>query len=190
MSRWEPGARERLVLAAVELFTERGYDSITVPQIAERAGLTKSTFFRHFSSKIDLLAAGQDAMGAWLAEGIAAAPETATVFETLARGLDEVSAHMTNFNRELGPRLHAAIESNAELKARDAMKTIGLASAITDAFMARGLPEAAAQLAGELGVLAFRRGYQRWTEDAPGSELATHTSAALAELKAASAALG
>jgi AcrR family transcriptional regulator len=47
MARWQPGATQRLVVAAVELFTEQGYDATTVAQIAERAGVTKSTFFRH-----------------------------------------------------------------------------------------------------------------------------------------------
>ena len=42
MARWEPGARERLVVAAVELFTEHGYDATTVAQIAERAGVSSS----------------------------------------------------------------------------------------------------------------------------------------------------
>ena len=59
MARWEPGARERLVVAAIDLFTERGYDATTVAQIAERAGVTKSTFFRHFPDKRELLVAGQ-----------------------------------------------------------------------------------------------------------------------------------
>src|SRR6266536_2289715 len=49
MARWEPHTRERLVHAALDLFTEQGYDATTVNQIAERAGgLTKMTFFRHF----------------------------------------------------------------------------------------------------------------------------------------------
>lgn len=43
MARWEAGARERLVVAAVDLFGEQGYDATTVAQIAERAGVTKST---------------------------------------------------------------------------------------------------------------------------------------------------
>ncbi|WP_229903870.1 helix-turn-helix domain-containing protein, partial [Streptomyces spiralis] len=46
MARWQPGATERLVVAAVDLFSEQGYDATTVTQIAERAGVTKSTFFR------------------------------------------------------------------------------------------------------------------------------------------------
>jgi len=51
MARWQPGARERLVVAAVDLFNEQGYHAITVTQIAERAGVTRSTFFRHFPDK-------------------------------------------------------------------------------------------------------------------------------------------
>ena len=73
MARWEPGARERLVVAAVDLFTERGYDATTVAQIAERAGVTKSTFFRHFPDKRELLVAGQQTLSRLLAEGIAEA---------------------------------------------------------------------------------------------------------------------
>jgi len=51
MARWRPGARERLVVAAVDLFNEQGYDATTVTQIAERAEVTRSTFFRHFPDK-------------------------------------------------------------------------------------------------------------------------------------------
>ncbi|WP_264916409.1 helix-turn-helix domain-containing protein, partial [Mycobacterium kiyosense] len=78
MARWEPDARARLVAAALDLFNERGYDQTTVAEIAERAGLTKSTFFRHFPDTRDVTAAGQDAIAALLREGIAAAPADAT----------------------------------------------------------------------------------------------------------------
>jgi len=40
MTRWEPNARGRLELAALELYSERGYDQTTVAEIAKRAGLT------------------------------------------------------------------------------------------------------------------------------------------------------
>ena len=46
MTRWEPDAAGRLMMAAIELFDEQGYDATTVAGIAERAGLTKRTFFR------------------------------------------------------------------------------------------------------------------------------------------------
>src|SRR5260370_27056174 len=74
MARWEPGARERMVLAAVDLFTEQGYDATTVAQIAERAGVTKSTFFRHFPDKRELLVAEQEDLSRLLDGGRSQAP--------------------------------------------------------------------------------------------------------------------
>ena len=46
MTRWKPDAQGRLMSAAIELFAEQGYEATTVAEIAERAGLTKRTFFR------------------------------------------------------------------------------------------------------------------------------------------------
>ena len=53
---------------------EHGYDATTVAQIAQRAGVTKSTFFRYFPDKRDVLEAGQETLSQLLAEGIAKAP--------------------------------------------------------------------------------------------------------------------
>ena len=58
--RWEPGARGRLGQAAFELFTERGFEQVTVAEIAERAGLTERTFFRYFADKREVLFAGAE----------------------------------------------------------------------------------------------------------------------------------
>ncbi|HWV25853.1 MAG TPA: TetR family transcriptional regulator [Aeromicrobium sp.] len=44
-------ASERLVDAAFALFAERGYDETTVEDIAARAGVGRTTFFRHYGSK-------------------------------------------------------------------------------------------------------------------------------------------
>ncbi len=168
------------------------YDATTVAQIAERAGLTKSTFFRHFADKRELLIAGQETLSRLLAEGITEAPPEASPLEAVAAGLERASSEMGPANRELGPRLKAAIAANTELQERDALKSIGLAVAMTAALLARGVPETTAQLAAELGVLAFKRGYNEWSEGDrdDGSGLAQHALAALQELRAASATLG
>jgi AcrR family transcriptional regulator len=191
MARWEPGARERLVLAAVDLFTEQGYDATTVAQIAERAGVTKSTFFRHFPDKRELLVAGQEVLSRLLAEGIAEAPPAATPLDAVAAGLERAASAMGPMNRELGPRLKAAIAASAELQERDALKSVGLAAAMTGALQDRGVPAPVAQLAGEMGVLAFKRGFSEWVEadHDPEGGLAPYTAAALADLRAATASL-
>jgi AcrR family transcriptional regulator len=192
MGRWEPGARERLVVAAVDLFTEQGYDATTVAQIAQRAGVTKSTFFRHFPDKRELLAAGLETLSRLLGEGIAEAPGNASPLEAVAAGLRRASSAMGPVNRELAPRLKAAIAASAELQARDALKSVSLAATMTTALIARGVAESTAAIAGELGVLAFKRGFAEWSEGdrTANDELARYTLAALDELRAASASLG
>jgi AcrR family transcriptional regulator len=192
MARWQPGARERLVVAAVDLFTEQGYDATTVAQIATRAGVTRSTFFRHFSDKREVLVAGQATLSQLLAEGIAQAPANASPLEAVAAGLERASSEMGPVNRDLGPRLKAAVAASTELQERDALKSIGLAAAMTGALVARGVPDPTAHLAAELGVLAFKRGYAQWSEadrdDTTG--LAHHALAALEDLRTATTTLG
>ena len=53
------------------------------------------------------------------------------------------------------------------------LKNVGLASAMTDALIARGVPDPQAHLAAEMGVLAFKRGFAEWSEGdrTPGDDL-------------------
>lgn len=192
MARWQAGARERLVVAAVDLFTEQGFDNTTVAQIAERAGVTRSTLFRYFPDKRDILAAGQETLSHLLADGIAEAAAGASPLEAVAAGLERVSGAMGQLNRDLGPRMKAAIAASAELQERHILKSVGLAAAISTALVARGVPAVTAQVAGELGVLAFTNGYSEWSEGDRESQhpLSHYALAALDELRAASAALG
>jgi AcrR family transcriptional regulator len=48
-------SRQRLLRAAIELFTTRGYHLTTTPLIARRARLAEGTLYRHFTGKQDLL---------------------------------------------------------------------------------------------------------------------------------------
>jgi AcrR family transcriptional regulator len=191
MARWEPGARERLVVAAVDLFTEQGYDASTVAQIAERAGVTRSTFFRYFPDKRNVLEAGYETLSQLLAEGIAEAPASASPLEAVAAGLERASGAIGPTKRGFGSRLKAAIAASAELQERAALKSVGLAAAMTTALVARGVPHPTAQLAAELGVLAFKRGHAQWLECDRDTEnaLARYTLAALDELREATASL-
>jgi len=50
-----PSSRDRLVEAAFALFDERGFEATTVDDVAERAGVGRSTFFRVFGSKEDVI---------------------------------------------------------------------------------------------------------------------------------------
>lgn len=136
--------------------------------------------------------AGQEVLSQLLAEGIANAPASASPLEAVAAGLGCASGAMGPMNCDLGPRLKAAIAASAELQERDALKSVGLAATMTSALIARGVPDSTAHLAGELGVLAFKRGYSEWSERDHEAErgLAYYTLAALDELRAATGSLG
>jgi len=185
MPRWEPDARERFVVAALELFTDQGYDETTVAQIAERAGLTRSTFFRHFADKREVLAAGQETLSALLAEGIASAPAGASPFDAVAAGLQNAAAAMTPFNRALGPRVEAAISTSTELQERAVLKRVGMASAMAEALRERGVDDTVAVMAAELGVLSFKVSFEEWTSDGNEADLTDLAAAALQRFQSA-----
>ncbi|MDT8911335.1 helix-turn-helix domain-containing protein [Amycolatopsis sp. PS_44_ISF1] len=170
MARWLPDAPGRLAVAALELFAERGYEDTTVIEIAERAGLTKSTFFRHFPDKREVLFGGT-AMAGLLAGGVLAAPAGATPLEAVAHALDTVGAEVfTPERREFGARRRAVIAANPELKEREALKGLGLVAAVIDALERRGVPELTARVAAELGGVALAIAYDHWTEATEGTE--------------------
>jgi AcrR family transcriptional regulator len=52
--------REQLVIAALRLFTERGYEETSVDDIVDIVNVSKRTFFRYFQSKDDVLVAWVD----------------------------------------------------------------------------------------------------------------------------------
>ena len=175
MARWEPNARQRLVFAAVELFAEQGYDATTVNEIAERAGgLTKTTYFRHFADKREVLFAGQEIHSRILAEAIAGAPESATPLQTVAAAVNALAATFTQDRREFSGRLRVVIAESAELQERATFKRAALASAIADGLGKRGVQEPTASLAAEIGVRAFYAAYELWARSQDQLTLPEH----------------
>src|SRR5215213_6000119 len=57
--------RERLVAVAVELFYRRGFAAVGIDQVIAAAGVTKTTFYKHFESKDDLMVAAVRRRDEW-----------------------------------------------------------------------------------------------------------------------------
>jgi TetR/AcrR family transcriptional repressor of nem operon len=47
-------SRERIVNAAAELFTRKGFNQVGIDEVMMQAGMTRGAFYAHFNSKIDL----------------------------------------------------------------------------------------------------------------------------------------
>ncbi|MEW2469849.1 helix-turn-helix domain-containing protein [Streptomyces sp. NPDC046994] len=67
----KPAARTRLADAAFALFDEYGYEQTTVDDIAERAGVGRTTFFRHYRSKEDVIFPDHDRLLVLIRERLA-----------------------------------------------------------------------------------------------------------------------
>jgi AcrR family transcriptional regulator len=185
MARWKPNAPERLAEAALDLFAERGYEATTVAEIAERAGLTKSTFFRYFADKREVLFGGLT-MDQLLAAGIAAAPPAATPLEAVANAFDLLGNDVfTPDRRQFSRRRRAVIAANPELQEREALKGLRISAAMVEALEQRGVPAITAQVAAHVASLSLTMAYTRWSEGA--EDFADLARRSLTELRAASA---
>lgn len=188
MARWQPNARERLTQAALDLFAERGYEDTTVIDIAQRAGLGKTTFFRHFQDKREVLF-GDGTLDALLGRMIAAAPPDATPLDAMAGALDALGQRsFTAARRGFLARRQAVIAANPELQEREALKNLGLTASMAKALMERGVPEVTARVTAELGALASRIAYERWSASTGDEDFGTALRLALDEVQAVSAA--
>src|SRR5436305_13991259 len=89
--RKRPTAAE-LEAAALRLVGERGFDSVTVDDIAAEADVSRRTFFRYFASKEDVLLADHFVQLARLREAIAARPPDEPVLTALRNALLSMSS--------------------------------------------------------------------------------------------------
>lgn len=186
MSRWEPDAAGRLMKAAIALFDEQGYDATTVAEIAERAGLTKRTFFRHFADKREALFHGWDEVGGvWLA-ALEAAPPAAHPLSAVAAGFEPVGAMFVS--RHPFARMRwSIVTANPELRERELIKLHALAESLAGALRSRGVPENAAMFAAQAATIVFHVAFDRWVRQDDPAALRSLLDESLAELRSVTA---
>ena len=189
MSRWAPNARERLENAALDLFVENGYEETTVAQIADRAGMNRATFFRHFADKREVLFGGEDVLAGLFAGAIGAAPPGATLTECLQAALAAAGTAMTPQLRAAASRRRLVVAANSELQERGLLKHARVTRSVTAALRERGSDELTARLGAELVMLAFGVAFERWMTADDGEPFPPFAEAALSDLRARAAQL-
>jgi AcrR family transcriptional regulator len=190
VSRWAPDARERLETAALNLFAENGYEETTVAQIADRAGLNRATFFRHFADKREVLFGGEDVLAELFADGIRTASPDATLTECLQAAFAAAEVAMTPQQRARAAQRVRVVMANTEVQERGLLKHARIARSISAALRERGTDELTARLGAEVGMLAFSVAVERWLGSDENEPFPVHAAAALSDLRVRAAELG
>lgn len=188
MGRWEPDAAGRLLEAALELFSERGYEQTTVADIAQKAGVTERTFFRYYADKREVLFGGGTELEATVVASIAAAPSSAAPLEAVVAAIAEIGL-LLDERREFARRRAAVIASNASLQERELLKLAALSTAASSALRDRGAGAAEAALAAETGMALFKVSFERWVASPSAQSIADYVKEAARELTALAAEL-
>ena len=153
-------ARQRIIEAARELFLERGFDDVSVGDIAERAEVGRTTFFRHFGDKQEVVFAREQELletiaAAGRADGVPAPRTAAEAVEQLRPIVLDVCAQVTADPRAY-TRHFQLIEQHPELRARDAVKMQQFAGELSGVLIRRGSDQAIAVLAGQIAIACYQ----------------------------------
>ncbi|MFF7411468.1 TetR/AcrR family transcriptional regulator [Streptomyces lydicus] len=114
--------RDALIRAALELFTEQGYEATTVDEIAEAVDVSQRTYFRYFANKEDVAFAVQEMVEARFMAELTARPATEAPLTALRSAVmvawDDIgSAIESVIPVELHMRSYQMIESTPALMA-------------------------------------------------------------------------
>ncbi len=163
--------RQALVDTALELFTERGFDGVTLDALCDAVEVSKRTFFRTFSSKEDVaMAPTQDLWGAFLEELESCEPAPGqplfdvlrdALLAALGRMPAEGWAHRVLLSRRLAartPSMDAHGLAFCDRTGRAALDVARRRFALPDE------DELRARLAIDVLVAAFHRAVEAWTE--------------------------
>lgn len=181
VERKQLAARSRIIEAADALFDERGFDRVSVTDIAERAEVGRTTFFRHFGDKTEVVFAKEQAMFDAITDAasevwsprrsVDSLPGAVKALEPLVIELCErATSDLAAYDRHT--RLLAAHE---ELRAREALKHQQISDELATVLLAHDAPPAIATLAAQLALACYASG--RILATSPG-DLATATRAA------------
>ncbi len=183
MGRWAPDALGRLQRAALELYGERGFESTTVAEIAERAGLTERTFFRHFADKREVLFWGSASLQAFLTDNVDNSCDSLSPIDVIVDALCAAADVIFEERRELAERRQAVIAANPELQEREQVKLASLVSALADALRRRDVGDPTASLAAEAGIAVFKVAFDAWICETGDRSLSEIIRASMDELR-------
>jgi AcrR family transcriptional regulator len=123
--------QDDLARIAVRLFLDRGYDAVSVEEVAAAVGMSERSFFRYFPSKEAVLRRYRRSLSARLLRSFEARPSDESPLASL-RGAYVESSHVPETER---PRIHALerlLATTSDVWAKDLGETIADTSVVVE----------------------------------------------------------
>ncbi|MFI2363071.1 TetR/AcrR family transcriptional regulator [Promicromonospora sp. NPDC019610] len=177
--------RARILDAALDLFERQGYDATTVNQIADAAGVTSMTFFRHFPTKDAVLVT--DPYDPLIAEAVAAQPADLPALERTRLGLLAALGDITPTEDATARRRVALVAQSPSLRAATAVGTDATGEAIVQRLVGDGVDPLDAAVAASACLAAITAALLTWGSAHDDVTLADLVRRALAQLAPAGA---
>ncbi|QEN14000.1 TetR/AcrR family transcriptional regulator [Mycolicibacterium sp. ELW1] len=171
--RRRTATREALREVALARFANDGFTNVTVAQLADDAGVTERTFFRHFPTKEAVLFQDYETQLEWFADALARRPATESLF-------DAVLGSVVSFPHDLEIVRQAAIMRATLLdgdRAAGHLRVVqaSFAEVLTDFVKRRytDLPDVdlIAEVAGAVLAAALVTAVERWGRDGCSTDL-------------------
>ncbi|HEY0237657.1 MAG TPA: helix-turn-helix domain-containing protein [Friedmanniella sp.] len=160
VERKQRAVRQRIIEAATELFGTQGFDNVSVSDIAAHADVGRTTFFRYFGDKSEVVFAREpemlDAIVVAAADAPAGTARTASEAVAQLRPIvldvcDRATADRAGYERHT-----ELLEQHLELRARDALKLQQLSGRLSQVLIDRGTDEATAVFAAQVALACYQ----------------------------------
>jgi AcrR family transcriptional regulator len=156
--------RAAIAQAALELFTTRGFEAVTLAEVAQAADVGQRTLFRYFLDKEELLFGDDAVVQGHLQTALAARPAEEPPASTVLEAVVSL-APLWQDRREEGRTRRAVIEASPALHARQLAKYSGYERVLLDGLVARGLGRPGARLLARTAVACTDEALTRWFSD-------------------------
>ncbi|HEY6533731.1 MAG TPA: TetR family transcriptional regulator [Acidimicrobiales bacterium] len=166
--------RAALRLAGLELFATEGFDAVTAEEIAEKAGVSRRTFFRYFRSKEEVLYFGEHRFFTQFSTIFLGLPSSVPDVDAVCATFAALSAH-TARGRDALVLARRAVDSSAVLRGREQDRVRGDLEMVGRAIADRhrlAEPDERCRLLAALSMTTYRFALQRWLSAPPPGDFA------------------
>jgi AcrR family transcriptional regulator len=181
MGRWASGTQGRLQEAALVLFVESGFQSVTVAEIAAAANVSERTFFRYFATKEDVLFVHGEQILNEIVTAIRDAPDNTSPADLVGAAIVRLT-ELFQPDRAKHKQRIAIIQTDQALRERDLLKQSLWVAAIVHELEQRNVGAVRAAALAGAATAGFRAAFHQWISDRSKTTLQQRVQSVLEQL--------